>query len=81
MKNLIKEYTESCEKVYERLFELTQQMNELKKNGGDKEISDKNLEQRIGLLYTEHRQTKEIIAYLTAYSRRVEQRVKTNNIL
>ncbi|MCC8135137.1 MAG: hypothetical protein LIO40_00420 [Ruminococcus sp.] len=50
----------------ERIDELTQTMNELRKNGGEDKIEELNLEQRIRLLYTEHRQAQETIEYLTA---------------
>lgn len=81
MKKLIQGYVDSCELVRGRINELTKNMNELKKSGGEAEIEELKLEQRISLLYTEHRQMQEIIVHLTAYMRRVEQRVKKNDLL
>lgn len=81
MKELIKEYRKSCELLRRRIGELNDSLKELRKNGGEDKIAELNLEQRIALLYTEHRQTQEISEYLSSYVRRVEQRVKKNNIL
>lgn len=81
MKELIQGYTNSCKLVQNRIHELTQTMNELKKNGNEVEIKEQNLERRIQLLYTEHRQMHEIIQYLTSYMRRIEQRVEKKNLL
>lgn len=81
MKELIKEYRKSCELLRRRIGELNDSLKELRKNGGEDKIEELNLEQRIALLYTEHRQTQEISEYLSSYVRRVEQRVKKNNIL
>lgn len=81
MKELIKEYRKSCELLRRRIGELNDSLKELRKNRGEDKIAELNLEQRIALLYTEHRQTQEISEYLSSYVRRVEQRVKKNNIL
>ncbi len=81
MTNMINGYIESCKLVKERLSELNAQLVELRKNGKEEKITSLDLERRISLLYTEHRQMTEIIGHLTAYMRRVEQRVKTKDIL
>ncbi|MCD7811344.1 MAG: hypothetical protein LUD57_02095 [Ruminococcus sp.] len=81
MKELINGYIRGCNMLKERIDELTQTMNELRKNGGEDKIEELNLEQRIRLLYTEHRQAQETIEYLTAYMRRVEERGTKRNIL
>lgn len=80
MKELIKEYQKSCELLRRRIGELNDSLKELRENGGEDKITELNLEQRIALLYTEHRQTQEIGEYLSAYVRRVEQRVEKNNL-
>ena len=81
MKKLINEYQKSCELLRRRIGELNTTLKELKKKGADDKIAELNLEQRIALLYTEHRQTQEISEYLTLYMRRVEQRAEKNNLL
>lgn len=81
MTKMINGYIESCKLVKGRLSELNAQLNELRKNGKEEEITSLDLERRISLLYAEHRQMTEIIGHLTAYMRRVEQRVKTKDIL
>ncbi len=81
MTKMINGYIESCKLVKERLSELNAQLVELRKNGKEEKITSLDLERRISLLYTEHRQMTEIIGHLTAYMRRVEQRVKTKDIL
>ena len=60
-----------------RILELTQQRNELRKQGENEKIEELDLERRIRLLYSEHSQMQEIILHLTAYMRRVEQRAET----
>lgn len=77
MKQMIKDYEASCALVKERIYQLTQQRNHLKKEGRESTILELDLERRIRLLYTEHSQTREIVEHLTNYVRRVEQRVKT----
>lgn len=77
MKRLISEYQKGCELLSERIVQLTDEMKRLKKIGRTDEIERLNLKQRIALLYTEQRQTRDIIEYLTSYSRRLEQRVET----
>ncbi|MBQ8297910.1 MAG: hypothetical protein IJX77_09020 [Ruminococcus sp.] len=76
MKELIKGYVNGCELLRQRICELTEQMNTLRKKGNTLEIEELDLVRRIQLLYTEHRQTKETIEYLESYMRRVEERVK-----
>lgn len=77
MKRLISEYQKGCELLSERIVQLTAEMKRLKKIGRTDEIERLNLKQRIALLYTEQRQTRDTIEYLTSYSRRLEQRVET----
>lgn len=81
MKELINSYARSCELLRNRIAELTQEMNTLKRTRGDEEIKKLDLNRRISLLYTEYREGKTIILQLSAYERRVEQRVKTENLL
>lgn len=77
MKELIRNYQTSCELVKSRIDQLTAELNVLIKNGGEQEISDRNLRQRIALLYTEHREMRDIIGYLDSYARAVENRAQT----
>lgn len=80
MRELINGYTRGREMVIKRIHELKTLMDELRKNGGEEQIAELNLEQRISLLMLEQRQTQETIDYLTSYIRRVEAR-GTENIL
>lgn len=77
MKELIRNYQTSCELVKSRIDQLTAELNILIKNGGEQEISDRNLRQRIALLYTEHREMRDIIGHLDSYARAVENRAQT----
>lgn len=77
MKKMIQGYETSCEKVMKRIHQLTQQRNELRKNGNDIEIDDLDLERRIRILYTEHCQMQEIVTHLTQYMRRIDKSVET----
>lgn len=81
MTEMINGYRHSCALVKERIGELGRQLSELKKNGNEAEIVSLDLERRISLLYTEHRQMQEIIEHLSAYMRRTEQRAKTTDLL
>lgn len=74
MKNMIKEYSKSCEKLSKRIKELSKQRLELLKNGKNDRVDKLDLDRRIQILYIEHRQTKEIMLYLSSYLRRVEER-------
>lgn len=76
MKELINEYEKSCSLVKQRIRQLTQQRNELRKKGRGDEIIELDLERRIHLLYVEHEQMSEIILHLSQYMRRREQSVK-----
>jgi len=76
MRQMIKNYEQSCELAKQRIIQLTQQKNQLKKEGKDAQIEELDLERRIRLLYTEHSQMREIVIYLTNYVRRVEQRAE-----
>ncbi|HBB20472.1 MAG: hypothetical protein KBI35_10670 [Ruminococcus sp.] len=77
MKNMINGYITSCTQVKERIAQLTEQKTKLKKQGRTDLIDQLMLERRIQLLYTEHREMKEVIEYLSGYMRRIEQRAKT----
>lgn len=77
MEQMINGYKQSCLMAKNRILELTQQRNELRKQGENEKIEELDLERRIRLLYSEHSQMQEIILHLTAYMRRVEQRAKT----
>lgn len=81
MKDLICEYKKGCDMVKCRIHELNDILNKLRKDGNEKEIQNLELEQRIRLLYVEHRQAQEIIDYLTLYVRRIENRGNKKNIL
>lgn len=76
MKEMINEYEKSCSLVKQRIRQLTQQRNELRKKGRGDEIIELDLERRIHLLYVEHEQMSEIILHLSQYMRRREQSVK-----
>jgi len=80
-RELIKQYIKSCELVKNRIFELKEIESELRKNGCEDKIEELNLEHRIRLLYTEHRQTQETTEYLMSYLRRVEKLAETCNLL
>lgn len=80
MRELIKGYEKSCELAAMRIGALTEIMRNLRENGGEEEIGKQNLEQRIALLITEHRQMKEIIVHLTGYAREAERCVEKKNI-
>lgn len=77
MKELIREYEKSCALARERIGELTDEYNQLRKNGGETEIERRNLKQRIALLYTEHREMREVIMHLSSYMREASRCVKT----
>lgn len=77
MEQMINGYKQSCLMAKSRILELTQQRNELRKQGENEKIEELDLERRIRLLYSEHSQMQEIILHLTAYMRRVEQRAET----
>lgn len=77
MEQMINGYKQSCVMAKSRILELTQQRNELRKQGENEKIEELDLERRIRLLYSEHSQMQEIILHLTAYMRRVEQRAET----
>lgn len=77
MKQMIKNYEQSCVLAKQRIIQLTKQRNKLKKEGKESEIKELDLERRIRLLYMEHSQMREIVIYLTNYMRRVEQRAET----
>lgn len=81
MTEMINGYRKSCLLVRVRIGELNKQLNELKKASDSEKIASLDLERRIALLYTEHRQMQDIIEHLSAYMRRTEQRVKTTDIL
>ena len=70
MNELIRGYETGCEKLKIRMAELTEEKKSLLSQGKEYEIEERNLEQRISLLYTEYRQAQEIIAHLVSYSRR-----------
>lgn len=80
MKELISEYVKGCKLLRMRIRELSSCKNDLHKAGRQDEIIRLDLERRIALLYTEHRQAKETIDHLCSYSRRVEQRVETDHL-
>ena len=60
----------------ERIKVLTEQRNELKRNGKTQEIENLMLERRIKL-YDEHSQMQEIISYLNSCVRRAEKSAET----
>ncbi len=80
MRKMIKEYEKGCEMLAVRIDELTGERRKIlaEKNGNCVEIG--LLDRRIDLLKLEYRQTREIIDYLSSYVRRVEERVKKNDI-
>ena len=61
----------------ERIKVLTEQKNELKRNGKTQEIENLMLERRIKLLYDEHSQMQEIISCLNSCVRRAEKSAET----
>lgn len=77
MKQLIKNYTDSCTLVKNRIAELTAMKNEMKKRGDIAGIARLDLERRIRLLYCEHGEMMNIVYRLSDYSRRVEQRARS----
>ncbi|MCI5794740.1 MAG: hypothetical protein MR022_07350 [Ruminococcus sp.] len=77
MKQMISGYLRSCQLVRERIKVLTEQKNELKRNGKTQEIENLMLERRIKLLYDEHSQMQEIISYLNSCVRRAEKSAET----
>lgn len=77
MKQMISGYLRSCQLVRERIKVLTEQKNELKRNGKTQEIENLMLERRIKLLYDEHSQMQEIISYLNSFVRRAEKSAET----
>ena len=81
MKEMIHGYEKGCELVRRRIDELNVLMKELKTKGDTDAVAELNLEQRIRLLYVEHRQAQEIISHLSAYMRRKGQNVKTDYLL
>ncbi len=70
MNELIRSYETGCDKLKTRIAELTDEKKSLLSQGKESEIEERNLEQRISLLYTEYRQAQEIIEHLASYSRR-----------
>lgn len=80
MRKMIKEYEKGCEMLAVRIDELTDERRKIlaEKSGNCVEIG--LLDRRIDLLKLEYRQTREIIDYLSSYVRRVEERVKKNDI-
>lgn len=80
MTELISGYIYGCTLVEERIAALNKQLHELRNNTGSSPQSVRDLEKRLSVLYTEHRQTREIIAHLTSYQRRVEERANKNNV-
>ena len=74
---MISGYLRSCQLVRERIKVLTEQKNELKRNGKTQEIENLMLERRIKLLYDEHSQMQEIISYLNSFVRRAEKSAET----
>ena len=77
MEKLTQGYIESCERVKVRIAELTSYKNQLSREGRSDEIDRLDLERRIALLYTEHREMQEIIACLESYFRRINNIAKT----
>ena len=73
MREMIKGYVRSCELVNTRIHELTEQKNDLKKQGKTEQIEELDLDRRLRLLYREQSQMREIIDHLTGYIRRIEQ--------
>jgi hypothetical protein len=73
MDRMIKGYIDSCIRVKNRINELTELRNSLKKLGDTFRIEELDLDRRIKLLYCEHEQMQEIISGLTAYMRRREK--------
>lgn len=73
MDRMIKGYIDSCIRVKNRINELTELRNSLKKLGDTFRIEELDLDRRIKLLYSEHEQMQEIISGLTAYMRRREK--------
>lgn len=81
MKKLINDYLESCAMVRERIGELRELLKQLRESGREDIAEEMNLEQRISLLYTEHREAMETAEYLTSYMRRIEERAEKRNVL
>lgn len=74
MKNMVIEYSKSCEKLKKRIKELSNLRLDLLKSGKNDRVEKLDLDRRIQILYTEQRQTKEVMLYLLSYIRRVEER-------
>jgi hypothetical protein len=77
MTQLIKNYTNSCFMVKQRISELTAMRNGLMERGDELKVRELDLDRRIHLLYVECEELQEIITHLTAYKRRREGIVKT----
>lgn len=77
MEKLTQGYIESCERVRSRIAELTLYKNKLAREGRSDEIARLDLERRIALLYTEHREMQEIISCLDSYFGRIKNIAKT----
>ncbi len=70
MTELIRGYEAGCKKLKIRIAELTEERKTLLSQGKEYEIEKRNLDGRIALMYTEHRQAREIIEHLASYAGR-----------
>ena len=77
MRERIRSYELSRRLAKERIHQLTKERNMLRKNGDKAQIEELDLERRIRLLYTEHGELAEIVAHLTGYAKKVEERGDT----
>lgn len=76
MKQMIEGYVHSCKLAKDRIKELTLLKRTLLAEKNEIKIEELDLERRISLLYVELSQMQEIIAHLTSYMRRVEERAQ-----
>ena len=81
MTDIINGYIQSCVLVKKRIAELSTLMKQLRNNGNEEEIERLDLERRISLLYTEHRDMQEIIGHLRSKYKRINCRAKTTGNL
>ena len=77
MRELIRNYELSRRMAKERIHQLTEERNMLRKKGDTARIEELDLERRIRLLYTEHGELAEIVAHLTGDAKKVEERGDT----
>lgn len=76
MTDIIYNYTHSCELVKQRINELLALRHKLLEGGDPLRAKELDLDRRIRILYQEQNELTEIIAHLTSYRRRLEERAE-----